>query len=139
MPMIAEYEHALLSACGFALLVMILNFVSANQKRDLPPGATPEPDYANKAYRSERAYQNALEAAVLLAVLLPLAILVGVNPLAVNILISIFFVARTLMAYIHIRGVGKAEAGLRSMSFALALFTQLILLFWIVVHLITHL
>ena len=94
----AEYSHAIASLVIFTLIVLFMSPVSgwARQGKGLAPGATPEQDYSDKAYRLNRAYLNGTE--TLPASLVP--------------------VARIAMLVVHIRGIGQPHGGLRSILYA---------------------
>ena len=118
----SDYAHAIVSLAGLVLLWAVLNPLSAILKEKAgaaPGGAPPESDYASRPYRAFRAYSNLTETLPAFAAALTAAILAGANPFWVNLLASIFFVSRIVVAYVHIQGIGKASGGLRSLIFAL--------------------
>ncbi len=118
----AEYAHALASLVIFTLVVLLLAPFSAmaKQNKGLAPGATPEQDYADRAYRLNRAYLNGTETLPAFVIVVVTAILLGVSPFWVNLLASIALVARLVMLGVHIRGVGKPHSGVRSVLYVLA-------------------
>lgn len=120
MEAFAEYGHALVAIALTALLWAILNPVSAIKKQDqVAPGGVPEQDYGSSAYRWYRAYMNLTESFGPFAGVTIVAILTGASPFWVNLFASLFFVGRILMLVVHIRGVGRPNAGLRTMMFVL--------------------
>lgn len=133
MEQFSQYEHALASIAGLVLLWAVLNPLSALKKeaQGTVAGGNPEPDYKNPAYRWHRTYQNLTEVFGVFCGVVFAAILAGANPFWVNLLASAFFASRLLMAFVHVRGIGRPSGGLRSMIFvfgwamcsALAIFT----------------
>ena len=122
MEAFVEYAHAIASLVIFTLVVLLLAPFSAlaKQSKGLAPGATPEQDYGDKAYRLNRAYLNGTETLPAFAIVVVAAILLGVSPFWVNLLASIALVARLVMLVVHIRGIGKPNTGLRSVLYVLA-------------------
>ena len=119
MQLVAEYSHAIASLVIFALLVLALSPFSAlaKQGRGLAPGATPEQDYSDKAYRLNRAYLNGTETLPAFLTVTLAAILLGASPFWVNLLASLALVARVAMLIVHLRGIGKPHSGLRSVFY----------------------
>jgi len=116
---LAAYSHALVALAGFAVIVLLLSPVSAlaKQKAGLAPGGTPAEDYANPAYRLNRAYLNGCETLPIFLTVTLLAILAGAAPFWVNMLASLVLVTRILMVIVHIRGIGRAQAGARTIFY----------------------
>lgn len=119
METFAAYSHALAALIGFAVIVLGLSPFSAlaKQKAGLAPGATPEQDYASKAYRLNRAYLNGCETLPAFLTVTVVAILAGAAPFWVNLLASLVLVTRALMMIVHIGGAGKAQGGLRTVFY----------------------
>lgn len=117
----SEYGHAIVSLAVFAMLGLILSPISAARKADagVAPGALPAPDYSDPTYRLSRAYMNAMELCGFFTAVTVAAILAGASPFWVNLLASVFLLSRFVMAFVHIRGIGKANLGPRSMIFGL--------------------
>ncbi|NVO54660.1 MAPEG family protein [Rhodobacteraceae bacterium B1Z28] len=117
----AEYSHAITSLVVFTLVVLVMAPFSAlaKQGKGLAPGATPQQDYSDNAYRLNRAYLNGTETLPAYVAVTMAAILLGVSPFWVNLLASVALVARLVMLVVHIRGVGKPHSGLRSVLFVL--------------------
>ncbi len=107
----AVYSHAIVAIALWALLVQVLNLMTATAKGKLgmAPGATPAADYADRTYRINRAYLNAVETLAVFGAVTVAAILAGASPFWVNLLASVAFVARLLMVVVHVQGVGKVE------------------------------
>lgn len=116
MEQFAAYSHALAALIGFAVIVLVLSPFSAlaKQKAGLAPGATPEQDYSSRVYRLNRAYLNGCETLPAFLAVTLVAILVGASPFWVNMLAALVLVTRVLMIVVHIRGTGRAHAGLRT-------------------------
>lgn len=121
MELFAEYSHAIASLVIFTLIVLFLSPFSALAKasKGLAPGATPDQDYSEKAYRLNRAYLNGTETLPAFLTVTVAAILLGASPFWVNLLASIALVARVVMLIVHIRGVGKPHSGLRSVLYVI--------------------
>ncbi|WP_170788374.1 MAPEG family protein [Ruegeria lacuscaerulensis] len=121
MGVFAEYGHAIASVMVFTLVVLFMAPFTALAKtaKGLAPGATPSQDYADKAYRLNRAYLNGTETLPAFAAVVVAAVLMGVSPFWVNLLASIALVARLVMLVVHIRGIGKPNSGLRSVLYVL--------------------
>lgn len=122
METLAEYGHAIASVVIFTLVVLFMAPFSAlaKQGKGLAPGATPEQDYGDRAYRLNRAYLNGTETLPAFLTVVVAAMLTGVSPFWVNLLASVALVARLVMLVVHLRGIGKPNAGLRSVFYVLA-------------------
>lgn len=117
----AEYSHAIASLVLFTLVVLALSPFSALAKagKGLAPGATPEQDYSDKAYRLNRAYLNGTETLPAYLAVTVAAMLAGASPVWVNLLASLVLVARVIMLVVHLKGIGKPHSGLRSVFYVL--------------------
>ncbi|SLN18169.1 MAPEG family protein [Ruegeria meonggei] len=122
MEVFADYGHAVASVVIFTLVVLFMAPFTAlaKQGKGLAPGATPDQDYGDQAYRLNRAYLNGTETLPAFAAVTVAAILMGVNPFWVNLLASVALLARLLMLFVHLRGIGKPNAGPRSILYVLA-------------------
>ncbi len=116
-----EYSHALASLVIFALIVLMLAPFSAlaKQSKGLAPGATPEQEYADRAYRLNRAYLNGTETLPAFIAVIMAAVLLDASPVWVNWLASIALLARMAMLVVHIRGIGKPHSGIRTVLYVL--------------------
>lgn len=121
MDAFAAYSHALAALVIFTLIILVLSPFSAlaKQKAGLAPGATPREDYADKAYRLNRAYLNGCETLPAFLTVTLAAILAGAAPFWVNLLASLVLVSRMVMIVIHLRGAGKPHGGLRSVFYVI--------------------
>lgn len=117
----AEYSHAIASLVLFTLVVLALSPFSALAKagKGLAPGATPEQDYSDKAYRLNRAYLNGTETLPAFVTVTIAAMLAGASPFWVNLLASVVLVSRIIMLVVHLRGIGQANNGPRSIFYVL--------------------
>lgn len=122
MDALAAYSHAIASVVIFTLVVLLLAPFSAlaKQGKGLAPGATPEQDYADRAYRLNRAYLNGTETLPAYLAVVMAAIVMGASPFWVNLLASVALLARLAMLVIHIRGIGKPHSGVRSVLYVVA-------------------
>ncbi|WP_299665998.1 MAPEG family protein [uncultured Ruegeria sp.] len=119
MEVYAEYSHAIASLVIFTLIILFMSPFSALAKagKGLAPGATPEQDYSDKAYRLNRAYLNGTETLPAFLAVTIAAILLGGSPFWVNLLASLALLARIVMLVIHLRGIGQPHSGLRSVTY----------------------
>ena len=119
MEQFAMYGHALVSIAIWALIVQLLSPISAamKSKTGMAPGATPVADYSNRIYRLDRSYQNSVETLAVFVAVTVAAMLAGVSPFWVNLLASASLVARMVMIFIHIQGIGKPANGPRTALF----------------------
>ncbi|MGC1489282.1 MAG: MAPEG family protein, partial [Albidovulum sp.] len=115
----AQYGHAIVSLCLFALIALALSPLSGagKAKAGLASGAMPDADYDKSVYRLFRAHMNAVETLPVFATVTFAAMAAGANPYWVNILASAFLVSRILMLFVHIKGVGAPDRGPRSLTY----------------------
>ena len=115
------YGHTIVSLAALVLLWSVMNPLSAlvKEKAGTPSGAAPEPDYSTAAYRWYRAYSNLTETAPFFAIAVVSCIFAGASAFLVNLLASLFLISRIAVAYVHIRGIGKPNGGLRTMIFVI--------------------
>ncbi len=115
----AQYGHAIASLAGVAMFGLLLGPLSAMRKTalGLAPGAEPQADYSTSVYRWHRAYLNLSETMGFFAASVLAAILAGASPFWVNLLASVFFISRLVLAVVHIRGIGRPDRGLRSFTY----------------------
>ncbi|MGV6804920.1 MAG: MAPEG family protein [Ruegeria sp.] len=118
----AEYSHAIAALVIFTVIILFLSPFSAlaKQGKGLAPGATPDQDYTDKAYRLNRAYLNGTETLPAFLAVTVAAILLGASPAWVNWLASIALVARLAMLVVHLRGIGKPHSGVRSILYVIS-------------------
>jgi len=121
MDVFFEYSYAITALVAFTLIILFLSPFSAlaKQNQGLAPGATPEQDYGDRAYRLNRAYLNGTETLPAYLTVTMAAILLGASPFWVNLLASIALVARVLMLVVHFRGTGKPHSGARSVFYVI--------------------
>lgn len=121
MEQFSDYGHAIVALAVFAMMGLILGPLSAARKsgEGIEAGAMPPADYTNPTYRLSRAYMNAMELCGLFTAVTVAAILAGANPFWVNLLASVFLASRVVVAFVHIRGIGKPNLGPRSMIFTI--------------------
>ncbi|UWQ17811.1 MAPEG family protein [Jannaschia sp. M317] len=114
------YAHALASLAIWAILSQVLAGVSTiGRTPDRAPCGKPVRDYSNPVYRRERAFANAIESSGPFVAATVAAMLVGASPFWVNLLASVFVVARIAMAVVHVRTENQT---MRSAFFAIGLF-----------------
>ncbi len=116
MEAFGEYGHALVAIAIWILVVQGLSawVGTAKAKAGITAGATPPEDYENQCYRIHRAYENSVANLSVLVAAIVIAVLAGASPFWVNLLASVAVVARLVMVYVHIQGMGNATQGLRT-------------------------
>ncbi len=119
MEQFAEYGHAIVAIAIWILVVQLLSAVVGAGKANagMVPGATPPEDYDNKLYRMHRAYENSIANLSVLVAAVVIAMLAGASPFWVNWLATIAVLARIVMVLVHIKAMGKATQGIRTMIF----------------------
>lgn len=111
-----DYAIALIALAVYAVATQTVGAVSAVRKDSLgmPPGASHAPDYADPAYRLDRAHLNAVEILACFAPVVVAAVLIGVSPFWVNLLVTLCLLLRLAMGWVYIRGIGRGYRGLRT-------------------------
>ncbi len=129
MEQFAQYGHAIVAVAVWALISLGLNLVSVLPKAglSLAPGETPRADYADKVYRTERAYINTTESLAVMAAVVTAAILAGASPFWVNLFASLALLSRIAMVVVHMRGIGKPVGGPRTGFFVLGWGLQILI------------
>ncbi|MEM8850592.1 MAG: MAPEG family protein [Pseudomonadota bacterium] len=103
VPYLAPYAHALAALALWAILMTALALLSViGTPRAKTDSGHPFRDYADPAYRRNRAFQNAIETTGPFLAAALAAILVGASPFWTNLFASLFIVARIAMAVVHI-------------------------------------
>ena len=125
----SAYGPALISLAAVGLFGLMLSPLSALKKQaaGLITGASPSQDYADPAYRWDRAHLNLIETYGYFAGITVAAILAGVSPFWVNLLAVIFLVTRLIVAVVHVRGIGQQANGPRTMIYVAGWFCALAL------------
>ncbi len=129
MEQFADYGHAIVSVAVWALLVLVLNLISVlpKAKIGMVPGETPKADYADKVYRTERAYINSTESLAVMVAVVAAAILAGAPAFWVNLFAAIALLSRLGMVFVHIKGIGKPAGGPRTGFFVLGWGMQILI------------
>ena len=110
------YAHALASLGIWALLAIALIPLSiAGKARAWSGSGNPVRDYSDPMYRRHRALQNSMEASGPFLAAAMAAILAGAPPFWVNLLVSVFVLARIATAVVH---VATENQPLRSATWA---------------------
>lgn len=124
MEIFAAYSHTIVSLALWSVLIMVLGALStvgrsAENRCDC---GKPRRDYGDAVYRRERAFMNAIETSGPFIAASVAAMLAGASPFWVNVLASVFVVARLAMAVVHIRTTNQP---MRSAFFGIGLFCVL--------------
>ncbi|MEM1361031.1 MAG: MAPEG family protein [Pseudomonadota bacterium] len=116
---IAPYGLALISLGLFVILAQSLSAVSAvaRSKAGYGPGEVPPVNYADRVYRTCRAYQNSVDNIGPFAAAVAAAILAGAAPILVNLFSAVAILARLGFAYVYFQGIGPADQGPRSILY----------------------
>ena len=116
----APYSHAIASLGIWSLLTIALIPLSiAGTARARSDSGHPVRDYGDPMYRRHRALQNSMEAAGPFLAATTAAILGGAPPFWVNLLVSVFVLARIATAVVH---VATEIQWLRSATWAVGMF-----------------
>jgi len=121
---LAEYSHAILSLALWSVIVALLAGASTlgrSAEKRCECGK-PKRDYSDVVYRRERAFMNAVENSGPFVAATVAAMLAGAPAFWVNLLASLFVVARIAMAVVHIKTENQS---LRSTCFAVGWFCML--------------
>ena len=115
------YAPALAALAGWGLLMSGLMLLSTRGRSDANRTASGavKRNYDDPAYRRGRAFANAIETTGPFLAVTASAILIGAAPFWVNLLASLFLVARIGMAVVHIATVNQPA---RSAFFGIAFF-----------------
>ena len=129
-PQLADYHTALLAFSILCLAVLIQAFIAGAfglGKSEEVPGKPLKGSHEDFSFRTLRTYGNSSENLPAFGFVLLLAILVGASPTWVNWLAIIHVALRLLYWAIYYSGTGKVEGGPRTISYAMGLFTNIIL------------
>ena len=80
-------------------------------------GGPPEVNYGDGIYRFNRAHQNAVENAALIAIALAACIATGVSAWWVNLLMILFLVFRVLHTLFLVQNIGSEVQSLRTFAY----------------------
>lgn len=112
----ASYGWALAAVALYGVMAQVLNAATGIRKGKLKmvPGAHHTPDFADAAYRLDRAYMNSIETMVFYTALVLSAVMAGAHPTLVNGLAVIGLLLRVAANYLYLRGIGGQYGGLRT-------------------------
>ena len=113
---INDYAVGMLSLLAYVVIVLLQSALvgAGKAKAGAIPGSEPPADYENPLYRANRSHQNGVENMAAAAVALFAAILVGLSPWWVNLLMVLFLVFRIIYVVIYANNIGKATQGVRT-------------------------
>lgn len=126
------YELSILGLLILSAMPVILAAMvgPAKGKAQIPAGAVPEVDYASPLYRLERTHQNAVESLSTFAVPALCAMLVGVSPLALAVMVWLQVALRLVFSLLYLRGIGLGAGGPRTFVFIAISTLTLVLTVW---------
>ncbi|MEP1207879.1 MAG: MAPEG family protein [Rhizobiaceae bacterium] len=119
MESVAPYSWAVISLLVFVMLTLVQSALVGAKKASaaLTAGGTPENDYDNGVYRANRAHQNAIENAALIAIALAACIATGVSAWWVNLLMGLFLLFRVMHTIILLQNIGGEVQSLRTFAY----------------------
>ncbi len=115
----SQYWVTLLSIIAYAVVAMALSPMAGSAKSvaGVAPGAVPEQDYSLYVYRIHRAHANATETLPIFLAVTIVAMLAGASAFWVNLFAALAVLARFVMVFVHVKGIGRADMGPRTMAF----------------------
>jgi uncharacterized MAPEG superfamily protein len=124
------YWVSILGLLLLALVPLLLAGVASVTKAQagLPPGAVLTGGYTDAFWRAERTHMNAVENVPVFLLVAVLAMLAGVGPVTLAILVWVQVALRLGFSLLYLRGVGAVTGGPRSMAFTLGLLVTLVLI-----------
>ena len=129
MESVAPYGWAIISLLVFVIITLFQSALVGAKKAGakITAGGPPETDYDSGMYRFNRAHQNAIENAALIAIALAACIATGVSAWWVNLLMILFLVFRVLHTVILVQNIGGEVQSLRTFAYVGAWAMNLIL------------
>ncbi|MGI9367001.1 MAG: MAPEG family protein [Rhizobiaceae bacterium] len=129
MEAVAPYSLALIALLVFVVVTLFQSaFVGAKKAgASLTAGSVPEADYGSAVYRINRAHQNAVENAALIAIALAACIAAGVSAWWVNVLMGLFLLFRLLHTLFLVMKIGGEVQSLRTFAYVASWAMNLIL------------
>lgn len=129
METVAPYAWGIIALLVFVIVTLVQSALVGAKKAgaSITAGATPEVDYGSTVYRFNRAHQNAVENAALIAIALAACIATGVSAWWVNLLMILFFVFRVLHTMFLVQNIGSEVQSLRTFAYVGAWAMNLIL------------
>jgi uncharacterized MAPEG superfamily protein len=119
MESLAPYSWAIISLLVFVIVTLIQAALVGAKKAsaELTAGGTPENDYESALFRTNRAHQNAVENAALIAIALAACIAIGVSAWWVNLLMGLFLLFRLMHTVILLQNIGGEVQSLRTFAY----------------------
>lgn len=138
MEFVAPYSWAIISLLVFVVITLFVSAIVGARKASakLTAGGNPENNYDDGLYRLNRAHQNAVENAALIAIALAAAIVTGVSPWWTNLLLGLFLLFRVLHTLFLVMNMGKEVQGLRTFAYVASWSCNLILAIMAVVAIV---
>ena len=135
MESVAPYSWAVTSLLVFVIVTLFQSALVGAKKAgaSVTAGAAPEVDYGSGLYRFNRAHQNAVENAALIAIALAACIATGVSAWWVNLLMALFLVFRVLHTVFLVLNVGAEVQSLRTFAYVGAWAMNLVLVIMAIV------
>ena len=120
MEIFDAYSHTIVALALWALICTTLSGLSTAGRtpENRCSCGKPKRDYSDPVYRRERAFMNAVETSGPFIASTVAAILAGASPFWVNVLASVFILARVATAFVHIRTENQV---MRSATWAVGL------------------
>lgn len=96
-------SFAMLAVWALMLIGLSMQSTIGRTAENRAPSGKPIRNYADKAYRRERAFANAVETSGAFIAATVAAIMAGASPIVVNVLTVVFILSRIAMAVVHIQ------------------------------------
>ena len=129
MEIVAPYSWAVVYLLAFVIVTLFTSAIVGARKASakLTAGGNPDNNYEDGVYRINRAHQNAVENAALIAIALVAAILAGVSPWWTHLLMGLFLVFRLLHTFILVMNIGAEQQSLRTFAYVASWACNLVL------------
>ena len=129
MESVAPYGWAIIALLVFVIITLFQSALVGAKKAgaSVTAGASPKTDYDSGIYRFNRAHQNAVENAALIAIALAACIATGVSAWWVNLLMVLFLAFRVLHTVFLVQNIGAEVQSLRTFAYVGAWAMNLVL------------
>jgi uncharacterized MAPEG superfamily protein len=129
-PQIAPYYPSLMALLILCFAIFVQSFIAGTiglGRSQEVPGMPLKGNHGDLSFRTLRTYQNSVENLPAFIAVLGLAIIAGASALWVNWLAALHVALRLAYWAIYYGGIGKVQAGPRTIVFVLAFFANVVL------------
>lgn len=127
-----EFLDSILVLNGLLLMIVIQAIVAVvahrKQQEYIPGVVAPELDHHSFVFRSNRTFMNSLENTPVFILSALMAMLVGVQPSSLFVIVSVFFISRLIHMVLFYAIATNKNPSPRSYFYAIGLLTQLYLI-----------